>query len=392
MNKDKYVFAQMVEFLDNYKFLRIVKKYDGNKYVKHFTCWNQLLTLMFGQLCNRESLRDLIVALNAHQEKCYHLGVGKHVTRSNLAKANENRDYRIFEDFAFHMISEARKKRVNDIFKLNGNVYAFDSTTIDLCLKLFPWANFSTYKGGIKIHTLYDVETQVPAFIHITEAKINDVRAMDVITYESGSFYVFDRAYNDYHRLYKIHMMDSFFVVRAKTNIKARVLKWKRRLPKNILSDCEIELTGFYTQKSYPETIRLVRFWDEEDEREFVYLTNAKHIPALQVAELYKNRWQVELFFKWLKQHLKIKKFWGTSENAVKIQVYSAIIAYCLVAIMQHDMKLNRSTYEVLQILGISLTDKTPLRNLFSKTKFNDVKEQNGLDGPNLFSNSGRFL
>ena len=387
MNKDKYVFAQMVEFLDNYKFLRIVKKYDGNKYVKHFTCRNQLLTLMFGQLCNRESLRDLIVALNAHQEKCYHLGVGKHVTRSNLAKANENRDYRIFEDFAFHMISEARKKRVNDIFKLNGNVYAFDSTTIDLCLKLFPWANFSTYKGGIKIHTLYDVETQVPAFIHITEAKINDVRAMDVITYESGSFYVFDRAYNDYHRLYKIHMMDSFFVVRAKTNIKARVLKWKRRLPKNILSDCEIELTGFYTQKSYPETIRLVRFWDEEDEREFVYLTNAKHIPALQVAELYKNRWQVELFFKWLKQHLKIKKFWGTSENAVKIQVYSAIIAYCLVAIMQHDMKLNRSTYEVLQILGISLTDKTPLRNLFSKTKFNDVKEQSGLDGPNLFSN-----
>ena len=232
MNKDKYVFAQMVEFLDNYKFLRIVKKYDGNKYVKHFTCWNQLLTLMFGQLCNRESLRDLIVALNAHQEKCYHLGVGKHVTRSNLAKANENRDYRIFEDFAFYMISEARKKRVNDIFKLNGNVYAFDSTTIDLCLKLFPWANFRTHKGGIKIHTLYDVETQVPAFIHITEAKINDVKAMDVIPYESGSFYVFDRAYNDYHRLYKIHMMDSFFVVRAKTNIKAKVLKWKRRLPK----------------------------------------------------------------------------------------------------------------------------------------------------------------
>lgn len=388
MNKDKYVFAQMVEFLDNYKFLRIVKKYDGNKYVKHFTCWNQLLTLMFGQLCNRESLRDLIVALNAHQEKCYHLGVGKHVTRSNLAKANENRDYRIFEDFAFYMISEARKKRVNDIFKLNGNVYAFDSTTIDLCLKLFPWANFRTHKGGIKIHTLYDVETQVPAFVHITEAKINDVKAMDVIPYESGSFYVFDRAYNDYHRLYKIHMMDSFFVVRAKTNVKAKVLKWKRRLPKNILSDCEIELTGFYTQKSYPETIRLVRFWDEEDEREFIYLTNAKHIPALQVAELYKNRWQVELFFKWLKQHLKIKKFWGTSQNAVKIQVYSAIIAYCLVAIMQHDMKLDRSTYEVLQILGISLTDKTPLKNLFSKTKFNDVKEQSGLDGPNLFSNS----
>lgn len=182
-------------------------------------------------------------------------------------------------------------------------------------------------------------------------------------------------------------MMDSFFVVRAKTNIKAKVLKWKRRLPKNIQSDSEIELTGFYTQKSYPETIRLVRFWDEEDEREFIYITNATHIPVLQVAELYKNRWQVELFFKWLKQHLKIKKFWGTSENAVKIQLYSAIIAYCLVAIMQHDMKLDRTTYEVLQILGISLTDKTPLRDFFSKTKFNDVKEQSGLDRPNLFSN-----
>ncbi len=387
MNKDKYVFAQMVGFLDNFKFLRIVKKYDGNHYVKHFTCWNQLLTLMFGQLCNRESLRDLIVALNAHQEKCYHLGVGKHVTRSNLAKANENRDYRIFEDFAFYMMGEARNKRVNDIFQLNGNVYAFDSTTIDLCLKLFPWAKFRKYKGGIKVHTLYDVETQVPAFIHITEAKVNDAKATDSISYESGSYYVFDRAYNDYKRLFKIHMKDSFFVVRAKTNIKSRVLRWKRRLLKNILSDCEIELTGYYSQKAYPERIRMVRYWDEDDQREFIYLTNAKQISALQVAELYKNRWQLELFFKWLKQHLKIKKFWGTSENAVKIQVYSAIIAYCLVAIMQHDMELDRSTYEVLQILGISLTDKTPLRDLFSKTKFNDVNDRSGLNGPDLFDN-----
>ncbi len=387
MNKDKYVFAQMIGFLDNFKFLRIVKKYDSNRYVKHFTCWNQLLTLMFGQLCNRESLRDLIVVLNAHKEKCYHLGVGKNVTRSNLAKANENRDYRIFEDFAFHMINEARKKRVSEIFKLNGNVYAFDSTTIDLCLNLFPWAKFRKHKGGIKVHTLYDVETQVPAFIHITEAKVNDVKAMDTIPYESGSYYVFDRAYNDYKRLFKIHMNDSYFVVRAKTNIKSKVLKWKRRMPENILSDCEIELTGHYSKKHYPERIRMVKYWDEEDQREFVYLTNAKHISALQVADLYKNRWQVELFFKWLKQHLKIKRFWGTSENAVKIQVYSAITAYCLVAIMQHDMELDRSTYEVLQVLGISLTDKTPLKDLFSKSKFNDVKDQSGLNGPDLFEN-----
>lgn len=387
MLKDKYVFAQMIEFLDNFKFLRIVKKYDGNKYVKHFTCWNQLLTLMFGQLCNRASLRDLIVALQAHQEKCYHLGVGKYVTRSNLAKANENRDYRIFEDFAFYMIDEARKCNVTDIFKLEGNVYAFDSTTIDLCLELFPWAQFRKHKGGIKVHTLYDVETQVPAFIHITEAKVNDVKAMDAIPYESGSYYIFDRAYNDFKRLVKIHMNGSRFVVRAKTNMKYKVVKWKRRLPKNVLSDCEIVLTGYYSQKAYPERIRMVRYWDEEDQREFTYLTNDKHISALQVAELYKNRWQVELFFKWLKQHLRIKKFWGTSENAVKIQVYTAIITYCLVAVMKHKMQLERSTYEILQILGISLTDKTHLRDLFSKTKFNNVKDQNGLDGPDLFDN-----
>lgn len=385
MLKDKYVFAQMISYLNRNKFNRIVEKYDGDYYVKHFTCWNQLLTLMFGQLCNRASLRDLIVALQAHQEKCYHLGVGKHVTRSNLAKANENRDYRIFEDFAFYIIDEARKCNAIDIFKLDGNVYAFDSTTIDLCLELFPWAKFRKHKGGIKVHTLYDVETQVPTFIHITEAKVNDVNAMDVIPYESGSYYIFDRAYNDYKRLFKIHMNDSYFVVRAKTNMKYKVIKWKRRMPKNVLSDCEIELTGYYSQKAYPERIRMVRYWDEEDKREFVFLTNAKHITALQVAELYKNRWQVELFFKWLKQHLRIKKFWGTSENAVKIQVYTAITTYCLVAIMKQKLQLDRSTYEVLQILGISLTDKTPLVDLFSKTKFNYVKELNGLDGPFLF-------
>ena len=387
MHKDKYVFAQMTPFLDRNHFNYLVRKYEGDKYVRHFSCWNQLLTLMFGQLCNRASLRDLIVALQAHQEKCYHLGVGKHVTRSNLAKANENRDYRIFEDFAFYMIDEARKCNVTDIFKLDGNVYAFDSTTIDLCLEMFPWAKFRKHKGGIKVHTLYDVETQVPAFIHITEAKVNDVKAMDAIHYETGSYYVFDRAYNDYKRLFKIHMNDSFFVVRAKTNMKYKIVKWKRRLPKNVLSDCEIVLMGYYSQKAYPERIRMVRYWDEEDQREFTYLTNAKHISALQVAELYKNRWQVELFFKWLKQHLRIKKFWGTSENAVKIQVYTAIITYCLVAIMKHKMQLDRSTYEILQILGISLTDKTPLRDLFSKTKFNDVKDRSGLDGPDLFEN-----
>jgi transposase DDE domain len=341
---------------------------------------------MFGQFSNRESLRDLIVAINAHQKKSYHLGFGKHVTKSNLAKANQNRDYHIFEDFAYFLVNEARRKRAVDIFKLGGNIYAFDSTTIDLCLDVFWWAKFRKYKGGIKIHTLYDIETQIPTFFHVTNAKVNDVNAMDVIPYEIGSYYVFDRGYNDFKRLYKIKTLDSFFVIRSKKNLQYKCIKWKRRLPKNILSDAEIELTGYYPHQYYPESLRFIRYWDNESNKEFTYLTNAKHLTAQQIANLYKNRWQVELFFKWLKQHLKIKKFWGTTENAVRIQIYAAISAYCLVAIIQHDMKLKRSTYELLQILSISLTDKTPLRELFDKTIFNNDKERNSSNEPLLFN------
>jgi transposase len=370
MNKEKYVFAQLISFLNEDKFRRIVDKYKGNRYVKHLTCWNQLLALMFGQLSNRESLRDLIVALDAHHSKSYHLGLGKNVSKSSLARANQDRDYRIFEEYAYYLVNEARQKRVSDIFKLDGNIYAFDSTTIDLCLSVFWWAKFRKKKGGIKVHTLFDIETQIPTFFHITEALVHDSKAMKEIPYESGSYYIFDRAYNSFKMLYKIHQIDAFFVIRAKNNLQFKSIKWKRRLPKNVLSDVTIELAGFYPSQYYPETLRLVRYWDEEQEREFIFLTNAMQISALQVAELYKNRWQVELFFKWLKQHLKIKKFWGTTENAVRIQIYVAICTYCLVAIVQKDMKLDRSTYEVLQILSISLTDKTHLRDLFDKTKF----------------------
>ena len=386
MNKEKYVFAQLISFLNEDKFRRIVNKFQGNRYIKHFTCWNQLLSLMFGQLSNRESLRDLIIALDAHHSKCYHLGIGRNVSRSSLARANQDRDYHIFEEYAYYLINEARQKRATEIFKLGGNIYAFDSTTIDLCLAVFWWAKFRKKKGGIKVHTLYDVETQIPAFIHITEAAVHDSKAMKEIPYESGSYYIFDRAYNSFKMLYKVHQIDAFFVVRAKKNLQYKSIKWKRRLPKNVLSDVTIELIGFYPKQYYPEQFRLVRYWDEEQKREFVFLTNAMHISALQVAELYKNRWQVELFFKWLKQHLKIKKFWGTTENAVRVQIYSAICTYCLVAIVQHDMQLDRSTYEVLQILSISLTDKTLLRDLFDKTKFQNDKERFGPNGPNLFN------
>src|SRR5690554_2495286 len=385
MHKDKFVFAQLACFLDRNKFNYIVRKYDGDKYVKHFTCWNQLLAMMFGQLSNRESLRDLVIALEAHRSKCYHLGMGKNVSKSSLARANQDRNHRIFEEYAYFLVKEAQQKRKIDIFKLEGNVYAFDSTTIDLCLAVFWWAKFRKKKGGVKIHVLYDVETQIPAFFHITEASVHDSRAMKEIPYESGSYYIFDRAYNNFRMLYKIHQIEAFFVVRAKKNLQYKPIKWKRRLPGNVLSDMTIELTGFYPRQYYPGQIRLVRYWDEEQEREFVFLTNAMHLSALQVADLYKNRWQVELFFKWLKQHLKIKRFWGTTENAVRIQIYAAICTYCLVAIVQHDMKLDRSTYEVLQILSISLTDKTHLRELFDKTKLQNDKERFGLKTPTLF-------
>ena len=386
MNKSKYVFAQLIEFLDSDKFRHLVDKYDGNRYVKHFTCWNQLLALMFGQLSNRESLRDLIVALEAHQSKRYHLGLGREpIAKTTFATANQNRDYRIFEEFAFYMMDLARSKRVVDIFKLKGKVYAFDSTTIPLCLSVFWWAKFRKKKGGIKAHVLYDLESQVPAYFHITTASVHDSKAMKEIPYESGSYYVFDRGYNAFRELYRIHQHESFFIVRAKKNLQYKCIKWRRRMPRNVLTDSEILLTDYITSRKYKEKLRLVKFYDEEQGREFSFLTNAFHLSSLEVADLYKNRWQIELFFKWLKQHLKIKKFWGRTENAVRIQISAAIIAYCLVAIVQHDMRLERSTYEVLQILSISLTDKTPLKELFEKTKFNDVKEQFGPLIPGLF-------
>lgn len=385
--KTSYVFSQLVSVaLDRNHFNYLVRKYEGDKYVKHFTCWNQLLVMMFGQLCNRESLRDLTNAVAAHQKKCYHLGLGKHVSKTNLAYANSNRDYRIFEEYAYYLIAEARKKRATDIFQLGGNVYAFDSTTIDLCLSVFWWAKFRKHKGGIKVHTLYDVETQVPAFFHITEAAVHDSKVMSVIPYETGSYYVFDRGYNDFKQLYRIEEIGSYFVIRAKKNLQYRVLKWKRRMPENVLSDAEIELTGYYPSKHYPKRLRLVRYHDPEQNRDFMFLTNAMSLTSLQIANLYKNRWQVELFFKWLKQHLKIKKFWGASENAVRIQIYCAICAYCLVAIAQHDLKLEISTYETLQILGISLTDTTPLQELLSKTNLQNVKDQDPPNGQ-LFIN-----
>ncbi len=378
MNKGKFVFAQITEFLPKRVFDTIVERYSGDKSVRFFSCWNQLLCMIFGQLTNRDSLRDLIVAIDAHCQKTYHLGFGKSVTRSNLSKANESRNSKIFEEFAYHLIDLARNTLKNDDFQIKGKVYAFDSTTIDLCLNIFWWAKFRKTKGGIKMHTLFDVTTQIPAFIHITEASVNDVKAMDFIPYENNAYYIFDRGYIDYARLYKITLLSAHFVVRAKSNLQfKRIYSLKVDKSTGVQSDQIGKLTGFYVSKDYPEKLRKVKYYDREMNRTFVFLTNNMVLTALEIAFLYKNRWQIELFFKWIKQHLKIKSFWGTSENAVRIQIYSAIITYCLVAIVGNELKIKRSTYEILQILGISLLDKTPVKELFTNTDYSNVKELN---------------
>jgi hypothetical protein len=376
MNQGKYVYAQIIELLPQRMFDKFVKKYDGNRYIKHFTCWNQLLCMVFGQLTNRDSLRDLVVAINAHNGKSYHLGFGKNITLSNLAKANLNRKSKIFEEYAYHLIAIARKDRATDDFQIKGQVYAFDSTTIDLCLSVFWWARFRKNKGGIKLHTLLDINTQIPAFVHITPAAVHDMNAMDYLFYETGAYYIFDRGYVDYTRLYKITQHSASFVVRAKSNLQFnRMYSRKHNKSTGVRCDQIGKLSGFYVSKEYPDKLRKIKFYDQETDRTFIFLTNNFELSSEQVAFLYKNRWQIELFFKWIKQHLKIKSFWGTSENAVRIQVYSAIITYCLVAIVGTKLKIERSTYEILQVLGISLLDKTPVKELLTNMNYNDVKE-----------------
>ncbi len=380
MNQGKYVFAQVVTFLPTRIFDRCSAQFDGDKWTKHFSCWNQMMCMMFGQLSGRESLRDLLVTISAHPNKYYHLGFGKNVSRTNLARANEQRDYKIYEAFAYEMIAIAREcviKETDFILAIAGNVYAFDSTTIDLCLNVFWWANFRKAKGAIKVHTLFDIKTSIPTFIHITEGAIHDVNALDELTYEAGGFYVMDKAYIDFGRLYIIHEARAFFVTRAKDNLNFKRISSSELDKKNgIICDQTIQLKGYYSLRSFPENIRRIKYFDKEQQRTFVFLTNNFSQNATDIALLYKYRWKVELFFKWIKQHLKIKSFWGTSINAVKTQVYIAIITYTLVAIIKSKLKINRSTYEILQILSASLFDKTHLKDLLQSPICQDVKEQ----------------
>lgn len=379
MNQGKYIFAQLTDFLPRRIFDSIVSKYNGNKYVKTFTCWNQMLCMVFGQLTSRDSMRDLMLSLEAHKPKYYHLGFGSRVSRRNLGIANEKRSYKIFEEFAYVLIDEARRSCYKSEFEINveGNVYAFDSTTIDLCLSVFWWAEFRKYKGGIKLHTLYDIKTSIPTFLYISTARMHDVNVLDLLTYEAGSFYVIDKGYIDFKRLYYMHQQRAFFVTRAKDNMRFNRM-YSRPVDKatGVKYDQTGKLETYYPKRDYPDKIRRIKYYDQETNKEFIFLTNNTDLEPTEIALLYKKRWEVELFFKWMKQHLKIKSFWGTTLNAVKIQMYCAIIAYCLVAIIGNKLKVDRSIYEILQILSISLLDKTPVREVLTNYDYKNVKEQ----------------
>ncbi len=348
MNQGKYVFAQISSFLPQRVFDRIVSKYKGNYKVRHFTCCNQMLCMMFGQLSNRESLSDLVLTINAHPFKLYHLGFGTSVSKTNLAKANEQRSWLIYQEFAYHLIEKARKICLpgeDNTFSFANSVYAFDSTTIDLCLSVFCWATFRRAKGAVKLHTGYDVRTSIPVFMHVSAACVHDVNVMDNITYEQGSFYIFDRGYLDFERLYFIHQSKSFFVIRAKNNLKfERMYSAVFDKTKGVRCDQIGHLKGFYSLQGYPEKIRRIKFYDEEQNRTFVFLTNNMRLNPEEIAAIYKHRWKIELFFKWIKQHLKITAFWGRTENAVKTQVYIAVITYTLIAIIKQQLKSEYSS------------------------------------------------
>ena len=356
----------------------MVDKYDGNKYVKSFSCWNHLLVLIFGQLSNRDGLRDLIVTLAPFKSAFHHLGFGKSVTRSNLGKANEVREMRIFQEFADRMVAIARQKRdgIKDFF-ISNKVYAFDSSTISLCLSVFWWTKLHHGKGGVKLHELYDVKTDVPAFSIVTDASLHDSKVMGLIPYEKDSFYVFDRAYMVTEMLFLIHKKDAYFVVREKQKMVFKVVNDREynNPETGIMADQIIVFTGDKTKKNYPEELRRVVYYDKEGNRTFVFYTNNVDITAEEVALLYKYRWRVELFFKWMKQHLRIKEFYGTSENAVQIQIYAAITAYCLVAIVQQEYKLEMDTYDVLRILNVSLLTRMPLVDLLAEAEKAEVED-----------------
>ena len=370
MHSGKLVFAQLTSHLPLSTFRRCVTAYGGEHKVKSFSCLEQFLCLAFAQLTYRESLRDIEACLRAQSDKLYHMGIRSRISRSTLADANEVRDWRIYAAFAQRLITMARKLYIDEPFgvDLNETVYALDATTIDLCLSVFPWAPFRTTKAAVKLHTLLDLRGNIPAFIHISDGKMHDVNVLDRLLPEAGAFYVMDRGYLDFERLFRLHSAGSFFVTRGKSNLKAQ-RRYSRPVDRStgLICDQTIVLTGFYSSQNFDTPLRRIRFNDPKSGKRLVFLTNNFVLPALTITELYRCRWQVELFFKWIKQHLRIKQFYGTTENAVKTQIWTAVSTYVLVAIVKKRLKIQASLYEMLQILSLTMFEQTPLDTLLSQ-------------------------
>ena len=362
-----------MDHLPAYDFQQCVERYRGHYKVQRFSCWDQFLCLAFAQLTYRESLRDIEACLRANQTKLYHLGIRSRVSRNNLAHANKTRDWRIYADFAQVLIQHSRKLYAGESFglELDQTVYALDSTTIDLCLTLFPWAGFRETKSAVKLHTLLDLRGSIPALVVITPGKVHDVKILDHLVMEPGSIYIIDRGYLDYARLYRFQCYSAFFVTRAKSNFGFRRL-YSHPVDKTTGLKCDqtIALTGYYAQRDYPDKLRRIRYLDPEQDKLLVFLTNNFSLPALTITKLYKCRWQVELFFKWIKQHLRIKAFYGTSENAVKTQVWTSICVYVLVAIVKKRLNLKLSLYTILQILSVTLFEKSPILQALSSGNY----------------------
>jgi hypothetical protein len=370
-----------VQLVSSTSFQTLVRRHKGDYKVKEFSCWKQFLCMAFGQLTHRESLSDTIICLQANQGKMYHLGIGEVVSKSTLSKANENRSFQIYEDLAMLLIKEAKLLYLGESdleVQLTNNVFAIDATTIDLCLSTFDWARFRSTKAGIKLHTQLDLKTSIPQFILFSNASFHDVNILDVICFENGSFYILDKGYIDFGRLYRIHLAGAFFITRARDNMNFRRLYSRAAdKTKGVVCDQTIKLNNHYAQKDYPDKLRRIKFRDEESGKVLIFLTNNFHLKATEVAQLYKHRWKIELFFKWIKQHLKIKSFWGHSENAVKTQVWIAVSVYVLVAIAKKRFKLQQSLYEILQILSISIFERMPIQQLFQQSQLQYFKEQN---------------
>lgn len=380
MFQGKYIFSQVMETVVRYQFNQCVARYHGEHWVKHFSCWEQFLAMSFGQLTHRESLRDVVVCLGTQHDTLYHLGFRAPIVRSTLAYANEKRDWRIYRDLAQALILQARTLYSKDVvfnLALDGTVYLMDSTTIDLCLSVFPWATFRTTKAAVKLHTLIDLQGNIPAFFHISEGKMHDVKFLDMLEYEAGAYYVMDRGYLDYARLHKIQQAGAFFVTRAKDNLACKRL-YSNKVDKTTGVRCDqvVRLTGYQAAKNYPDKLRRIKYVDSETGRYYVFLTNDFNVSAKTIADLYKHRWQIELFFKWIKQHLKIQAFWGYSQNAVKTQICIAICTYLIVAIMRKRLNLTRNLYEILQILSVTPFDKTPISTLVSEFDLRTFEDQ----------------